>query len=498
MLIKIVMKKLLFLILVGFFVISCTHKNFVDDNASSANDIVILSVNDMHANIDALPKFAYVVDSLRSLYPEMIIVSAGDNRTGNAYNDKSPVYPNYPMIHIMNEIGFDISELGNHEFDGSIDGLQFLVDSADFTIICSNADFFSYPKLQENIKPYTSIVRNVGCEDVKITFLGVIETSNDGYPSAHRDSIKDVHFVDAQQVIDNCDSLRNSCDVFVLVSHRSLAADTALACNTSLFDVIIGGHSHDAFLKKFDNGVIYTQSKNKLRFATLTKIRVKDGAIVSKDAELININNTSNVNENIQKLVDEYCSFPVFRKVVGTTTAPLSNKKELGALMADAQRYLTGADVVFQNPGGVRFDSLDSCVIRLIDVYNLDPFNNSLVNMNMTGKQMSDFIAMASTMDRGPLHVSGLTYSIDYYIDDNGVEVFQNAKPVLENGQPVSPDSIYKVTMNSYMAPWADGLCTDLTDSHFGSNYAMLLYLNDCQLLDYNGVSRYSAVKIEK
>ena len=45
-------------------------------------EIVILSVNDMHASIDQFPKFAALVDSLRAVYPDLLVMSAGDNRTG--------------------------------------------------------------------------------------------------------------------------------------------------------------------------------------------------------------------------------------------------------------------------------------------------------------------------------------------------------------------------------------------------------------------------------
>ena len=42
----------------------------------------------MHSHIENMPKLAYIADSLCNIYPELLIVSAGDNRTGNAYNDK--------------------------------------------------------------------------------------------------------------------------------------------------------------------------------------------------------------------------------------------------------------------------------------------------------------------------------------------------------------------------------------------------------------------------
>ena len=45
--------------------------------------LYVASINDMHANIDNFPKLAYVLDSLRTLYPDMLLFSAGDNRSGN-------------------------------------------------------------------------------------------------------------------------------------------------------------------------------------------------------------------------------------------------------------------------------------------------------------------------------------------------------------------------------------------------------------------------------
>jgi len=61
----------------------------------------ILSTNDMHAAIEKMPKLAAIVDSLRAIDPGLLVLSAGDNRTGNPYNDLyEPV--SYPMIALMN------------------------------------------------------------------------------------------------------------------------------------------------------------------------------------------------------------------------------------------------------------------------------------------------------------------------------------------------------------------------------------------------------------
>jgi 2',3'-cyclic-nucleotide 2'-phosphodiesterase (5'-nucleotidase family) len=45
----------------------------------------------MHAAVDNFPRFAFMVDSLRGLYPDLLLVSAGDNQTGNPVNDQYPI-----------------------------------------------------------------------------------------------------------------------------------------------------------------------------------------------------------------------------------------------------------------------------------------------------------------------------------------------------------------------------------------------------------------------
>ena len=98
---------------------------------------VIFAVNDMHAAIDNFPKLAYIVDSLKAIYPDMLLVAAGDNQTGNPVNDQYPE-KGFPMIDLMNATGFDLSAVGNHEFDTGPEGLSNLTAKAKFSFICAN------------------------------------------------------------------------------------------------------------------------------------------------------------------------------------------------------------------------------------------------------------------------------------------------------------------------------------------------------------------------
>ena len=476
------MKKILYLLIISVLLISCASR-------TQQKELVILSVNDMHSHIEHMPKLAYIADSLRNIYPELLIVSAGDNRTGNAYNDKYPEHPNLPMITLMNEIGFEVSALGNHEFDGNIDGIRYFINNATFPVICANADFSAYPDIK--MPGYVTITKKINGKDLKIIMLGLIETSNDGKPSAHVKNLTNMKFSDAKDVIKDYLYLRDSCDVFILLSHCGMTQELDFAAKYPQFDIIIGGHSHDLCTKQCEDGVLYTQSKYYLKDATVTKLKFADGKIIEKEAQVINFKTLSNVDEKIQKEVDKYYAEPEFQKVIGHAATPFNDKNALGAFMADAQRYATKTDIAMQNPGGVRFDNMHGGDITKADIYNLDPFNNSLVICEMTGKQVEEFLEIASTKDKDLTHVSGITYTIDYVKKNDKNGYFANAKAFID-GKPIDKKKIYTVTINSYMASsWAKGHCLSMKDSDIAANDAEFLYLKDNDNVDYQNVKRY-------
>ena len=481
------MKKIFYILTLSILLVSCAVKQ--PNNPNLQKEIVILSVNDMHAKIENMPKFAFVVDSLRNLYPQMLLVSAGDNRTGNAYNDKYPGTPNFPMIHLMNELGFAVAELGNHEFDGGIDGIRYYIQNAKFPVLCANAYFTGYPDIK--LQPYVEVTQSIKKDKIKMIFLGMIETENNGKPSSHVKNMVNVDFKPAEEEIAQYLDLRKKCDVFILLSHCGLKDELKFAEEYPQFDVIIGGHSHDLYTKTFDNGLLYTQSKSYLGFATLTKIKFEKGKIISKEAQVIDLKKVSKVDAKIQKEVDEYYSNPEFHEVIGFAEHSFNDWDALGAYMADACRYITKTDFAMQNPGGVRFDSLHGGKLTKADIYDLDPFNNALVEVEMTGKQIEDYIDMASTKDHDCLHVSGLTYTIDKIHSDDGQIGFMHTKAYLENGEPLDPEKVYTVTINSYMATWAQGRCVKMTETDYTSNDAEIYYLQNHKVVDYNNVHRY-------
>ena len=440
-------------------------------------DIVILSVNDMHASIDQFPKFAAMVDSLRAIYPDMLLYSAGDNRTGNPVNDQfNPT--NYPMIELMNRTGFDLCTVGNHEWDGNIVALQNDIERASFPFLCANV--FIPDTVNLDIKPYIAFEH----QGVKVAVVGLIEIRHDGIPGAHPNNLTKVSFKRPEAVLPNYQFLRNQNDVVILLSHCGLDDDIELAEANPWLDVIIGGHSHTLIEHPSEtNGVLITQSGSHLKYATLVKLHVKNHKVVAKEAIVLNVNKVRKEKAEIKNLIDEFNNAPALNEAIATAKTKFETPQELGCMITDALREISGADFAFQNTGGVRVPYLKKGPITVKDVYSIDPFNNDVVMYEMTGEQVKKFILNSYRKNGGyPSYVSGMTYEVN----DNGKSVWVNME-----GGSFSTKKTYKVAFNSYMASTVNIESVNEGRSLFMTSEEMMIeFLRKHKTVDYQGVVR--------
>ena len=452
-------------------------KQAENQGVADETEIAILSVNDMHANIDLFPKFATMVDSLRGVYPDLLLFSAGDNRTGNPVNDQyDPV--NYPMITLMNEVGFDLCAVGNHEWDGNIVNLQNDIKRAKFPFLCANV--FIPQTVDLDIKPFVTMER----QGVKMAVVGMIEVRHDGIPGAHPDNLKMVSFKRAHDVLPEYKYLRSQNDVVILLSHCGVEDDMELAQATPWLDVIIGGHSHTLIEHPMKtNGVLVTQSGSHLKYATLVKIKVKDHKVVGKEAVVLEVNKVRKEKPEIRKMLNEFNDTPALNEAIAIAKTKFETPEELGSMLCDALCEISGADFAFQNTGGIRITHLKKGPITVKEVYSIDPFNNEVVVYEMTGAQVKKFIVNTYRKNGGyPSYVSGMTYTVD----DDGKNVWINMK----SGN-FSTNKLYKVAINSYMASTVNIESEDEGRSMFMTSEEMLIeFLRRHKEVDYQGVVR--------
>ena len=411
-----------------------------------ARTIEILAVNDMHAAIDNFPRFAFMTDSLRAIYPNLILVSGGDNQTGNPANDQYPE-KGMPIIELMNAVSFDLSAVGNHEFDSRLAGFENITQKAEFDFLSANIEL---PKEGNfRIEPYKIVETPNG---LKIAFVSLLDINPNGIPDTHPDNVKGFVFYNPFKKAQEYLFIKDSSDLFIMVNHMGFEEDVKLANQLpkGSVDVIIGGHSHTKVDKdQIHNGIMITQAERKLKYATLIKLTVSPEGMVGREMELLTVGEKGSIRDDIQEMVDAYNNNPALTETIAIAEDNFSTYDEIGYLMMDALREGAGADIALINPGGVRISELPKGPIRTRDVYEMDPFGNETVQFNLSGHEIRNLFLSAFEIDEYlPIYPSGMTTR--YLLNTDGslkdVELFTT------DGELFEMDKMYTVVMNDYMA----------------------------------------------
>ena len=135
------------------------------------------------------------------------------------------------------------------------------------------------------------------------------------------------------------------------------------------------------------------------------------------------------------------------------------------------------------NPGGIR-TNLDCrgapppCTVTFGQVFQMQPFGNDLVAMNLTGAQLKALLESQDRPGDGPKILqpsANLTY-----VWQSDAAPGDKVRELRIDGQPLAPERTYRVTVNSFMAEGGDGFKTLLA----GTDRAVVGHDVDA-MLDY-------------
>ena len=446
----------------------------------------ILSSNDMHSAIEKMPQYAAIVDSIRAIDPFVLIFSAGDNRTGNPYNDLyEPT--TYPMISMMNLIGFNASALGNHEYDSNVEGLARVISLSNFPYLAANIT--CPPESGIRVRPYQVF----DVKGIKVGVLGITQVGIDGIPDTHPDNVKGLSFQRPEEVIPQYKWLTEQCDVNVLLTHVGFDVDVELAKQFPYYDLIISSHTHTQLEGgEIHSGVLITQNGYQLPRVTLTTLEVEGGKVVSKKAENIFLNNTDRHADAAEALLKHFKNSPEMERVIGHFKSDINGYDPLGVMMCDAWLEECECDIALENYGGVRYDYIKAGPITVKDIINLDPFLNSPVVMTLTGKELHDMLIACFRADRNRFPVtSGCTAAVTYA--DSTKSSIKKLELFDVNGKKLNMKKKYRVVTNNYVASIADsprqdqGVRGDVTTSDL-----IIHWLEKKGTVDYQGRSSFT------
>ena len=411
-------------------------------SAQERRELHILSINDPHAAIEQFPRLGYVADSLRTLYPGLLILSAGDNRSGDPINDMFEI-PAYPMVALMNQVGFHATAVGNHEFDSNQDGLARLINLSTFSTLCANME--PDQKFKMRVKPYQVF----DCDGISVGVLGITALGSMGTPESHPARLTGIRFMDPLETIRQYQFLREKCDVVLLLSHLGYDTDVKFSAELPWVDIIIGGHSHTQLDGgEMHNGILITQNSKSVPFATHSTLVLQGGKVVEKKAECIAVKGMPGENKTVAELVRFFSENPAFKRVLAVAETPFEDREELGCMVCDAYIAETGADLSYQNAGGVRIENHPAGDMTMGDVMKMDPFQNDLVELHVTGKELAAMLISCYDNDKQRFpYVGGMTCEV---VTDPATQKIRKLTLYGKDGKKLNLKKTYHVVGNSY------------------------------------------------
>jgi len=430
----------LIIYLVLLSLISCSKENVNNGNVliePITKNLTIFIVNDIHGQIDNLSKVKYIIDQEKQ-ETNVIVTSGGDIFSGNPIVDNYPE-KGFPIIDLMNRVGFDISVVGNHEFDYGETNLKNRIDQANFEWVCSNVD------MSNSVIPQPFEYTTISVDNLKVTFLGLIETDGKEdaiIPSTHPWRVQNLTFERPESVVSRYSNIKEqeNSDLYIALTHIGFSknngklGDYQLAEQFPYFDLIIGGHSHSRINDVVNNIPIF-QAGGYLTNLGKIELTITDKNIESIEYELIDLSNRTEFDSELKNVIDEYNDSPFFNEIIGFSHL-YHDRPQVGCFVAEALRIKLGVDVTFQNTGGVR-SSLDNGDILKREIFEILPFNNPMMIYEMTVAEIKNFLIGSG---------AGFYYSGVIFENINGVF---NVKDL--DGNIISNNTILTVGMNDYI-----------------------------------------------
>lgn len=489
-----------------------------EDGESASKDTVILFTSDVHSAVDSGWTYSGIDVIRKQLIAKgdnVILVDNGDSIQGEPLATMTNGGAN---IELMNELGYDIATMGNHEFDYGMERFLELAKKANFPYISCN-----FNKLGELVfDPY--IIKEV--DGTKIAFVGINTpwTLKSSTPANFMD--KDGDFIYGFMQSDDGKDLYNAVQsavdkarekgakYVVAMAHLGNEADCKpytyadVLENTTGIDVLIDGHSHDLEQVKMKN----KEGKEVLRSACGTKLEAIGYVRIAADGKITTgvykWNNEENAVEvlGLDSKMNEACKNAkaeleaALSEVVAASRVDLlikdpatdvrlvrNQETAIGDFCADAYRAISGADIAFINGGGIR-DNLLKGNITKEDILKVHPYGNMLCVCEATGQEILDALEFSvhswPSEFGGWLCPSGIRYEVHTYIN-SGVQTDENGmfkevtgeyrvKNVYIGDEPLDLNKTYTVAGTNYtLQSMGDGF-TMFTDNKYTQDSVML------------------------
>ncbi len=481
-------------------------------------------------HLGSVSKMAAMVRQVREQQPHVLFLHAGDMVQGSLYYT---LFHGQAEARVFNAMGLDVMAAGNHEFDRGAGGLVTLLDHAEFPVVSANMDVSDDPDLAGRIVPY--VIKQV--DGVPVGVIGLL-TQDLAKMSSPPDTLFMHPVIQtAQKLIDRltAQDVRiiillthigydqdlalaaglTGADIIVGGHSHTLLGyfkdlglaprgpyPTVVPAMDGADVLVVHAWKHTRMLGqlsvKFDDAGRIVSCRGNPRLIAGAPFQDNDESPLDSGT-LAQVRRTIGRESGIvlpeedpavAAMVGQYAR-QVAEKgniVVGRAENPLPHIRvpdrhmpegsAIAPLVAESlkrkvNRNGIDVDIAIQNAGGVR-TGIPVGDITIETVYDLLPFENTLIVFEMTGLQIISLLedALSSILDEqrffgGFPYASGLRFRFD---PEAGRGSRVSGCQVLDGSgtwYPINREETYRVVVNSFLAGGGDGYTAfDGLDGH--------------------------------
>ena len=459
-----------------------------DENASGSTifDVKIVHTNDIHARVEeddynqviGMDRLSGIAQTFTEGADGSLMLDSGDTFHGQPI---ATLVKGESVAKLMKACGYDAMTTGNHDWSYGKERLKELGGIANVKILSGNiknADGTSFFDTDELVKEITK-----NGKTLKIGVFGVSdpEMKNKTTPS----NVEGLDFQDAVAYArrEAAALKAERCDVVIALSHTLDPKN--VAAQVDGVDLWLCGHEHIELSESVttpDGSKTYVSESghylNSVGLINLNCTMDEDGSVhvdyekTSVDYEAAqNYPKDASVTAVLDTIKAE--NETELNRVIGTSPVELDGVWEhirigqtnLGNVITDAYLLATGADIAFENAGGIRA-SIAAGTVTYGDVINVSPYGNYVVTKKLTGAQIKEMLETSLTIQKNCI-VANDSGEWDAWPNDSGSYLqvggitvrFDPAQPagervlsVQKEGQELDDTKEYTVAVNNYLA----------------------------------------------
>ena len=473
--------------------------------------ISVIGTNDVHGqftengNRGGVVTLSAYVDAIRAARTEdggaVLLIDAGDMWQGTLESNLSE---GAAMVDAYNALGYTAATIGNHEFDFGPRGaaaipsepghdargaLKERAAEANFPVLAANLIDGSTNELVDwdNVQP--SVLVDV--EGLKVGIIGVM--TRHALSATMALNVEDMRVAPLVPAIETeALALRDAGAALIIVTAHAGSECTDFSdpndlssCNqdgeifevarklpTGLVDHIIAGHVHQGIAHIVNETAITSSYSNTRAFSrvdfTLDRRSGKvldrivyspqpavagatyEGRVVEPNPAVVAIANKA--NERAREMRESRVGITL------KTPFTLSGNPEssLGNLFTDALFESLDIDVAMHNVAGGLRTNLPAGELEYGSVYELSPFENRVVRIEMSGAQLRRVVAQQAHRGQRSVGFSGMRVFVSC------TNLKQSVKLVLSDGHEVRDTDDVTVVVNDYIAAGGEYILTDI------------------------------------